>query len=158
MSESYTTIDGKAFELDQLTQAERELLSTLQRKQEQSSESSAFFNYYMPAVGDFYRKLGLAKKDVVETALWKMAQDLNARLMMRLDEAEAPDDYRDDLQHLIVEKFPTRRQFCEATGLSEDMLGHVLAGRKHFAIDTLAEGMRKIGYRIQLSPMIASSR
>jgi hypothetical protein len=61
-------------------------------------------------------------------------------------------DYRDELEHLILTRFKTRRQFCQATGLSEDMLSHVLARRKHLAIDTLNAALERIGYTLHISP------
>jgi hypothetical protein len=65
-------------------------------------------------------------------------------------------DYRDDLEHLIRTKFASRRAFCEATGLSEDMLSHVLAKRKNLAIETLADALDKIGYSLQIGPQMQS--
>ena len=57
-----------------------------------------------------------------------------------------------NLEQIIRERFATRRQFCEATGLSEDMLSHVLARRKHLAIDTLQDALSKIGYSLRIVP------
>ena len=54
---------------------------------------------------------------------------------------------------LIHAKFRTRREFCEATGLSEDMLSHVLAKRKNLSIETLAEALAQIGYTIHITPL-----
>ena len=62
-------------------------------------------------------------------------------------------DYRDDLEQLILTKFRSRREFCEATGLAEDMLSHVLAKRKNLAIDTLTEALEKVGYTIHIVPL-----
>jgi hypothetical protein len=57
------------------------------------------------------------------------------------------------LEHLILARFKTRREFCEATGLSEDMLSHVLARRKHLAIDTLNAALAKVGYTVHIAPL-----
>ena len=54
---------------------------------------------------------------------------------------------------LILKNFPTRKAFCDATGLSEDMLSHVLARRKHLAVDTLTNALEKIGYTIHITPL-----
>ena len=40
-----------------------------------------------------------------------------------------------------------------ATGLTEDMLSHVLAGRKHLAIETLSEALQKIGFSLRIVPV-----
>jgi len=63
-------------------------------------------------------------------------------------------DYRDELELLIVTRFRTRREFCAATGLSEDMLSHVLARRKHMAIDTLTEALARTGFRLTIVPLV----
>ena len=62
-------------------------------------------------------------------------------------------DYRDELNELIRSRFQTRRQFCQATGLTEDMLSHVLVGRKHLAIDTLADALSRIGFSLRIVPV-----
>jgi hypothetical protein len=36
--------------------------------------------------------------------------------------------------------------------LAEDLISHVLARRKHLAIDTLTEALDKIGYRLEIRP------
>lgn len=69
-----------------------------------------------------------------------------------------PSDYRDELETLIQSKFRTRRGFCQATGLSEDMLSHVLAKRKNLAVDTLAEALGKIGYALHIVPVPDAAR
>ena len=61
-------------------------------------------------------------------------------------------DYRDALETLISDKFKTRKRFCDATGLSETMLSHVLARRKHLSIDALTDALAKIGYRLRILP------
>jgi hypothetical protein len=81
-----------------------------------------------------------------------VAQDLASRLAISQGHASAP-DYRDELEAIIRTHFPTRRAFCEATGLSEDMLSHVLARRKHLAIDTLEAALRRIGYGLHIAPL-----
>ena len=63
-----------------------------------------------------------------------------------------PDDYQSDLEELIREKFPTRRAFCEATGLSEGLLRHVLAGRKDLSLAALTAALERIGYRLRILP------
>ena len=64
-----------------------------------------------------------------------------------------PPDYRDELEALIREHFPSRRAFCQATGLSEDMLSHVLAGRKDLSLEALTRALGRIGYRLHITPM-----
>ena len=42
---------------------------------------------------------------------------------------------------------------CSGNGIAEDLLSHVLAGRKHLAIDRLTAALERIGYRLQIVPM-----
>lgn len=88
---------------------------------------------------------------MIQSPLWRIVQDIGARLHIESGLARAP-DYRDELEQIIRERFSTRRAFCEATGLSEDMLRHVLARRKHLAIDTLTDALGKIGYSLRIVP------
>ena len=116
-------------------------------------EWSAYANYYMATVGNFYHPRGLTPRQITETPVWKIAQDLKSRLMIAAGDALPPGpDYRDRLSDLIRSAFPTQRAFCEATGLSEDLVSHVLSKRKHLSIDNLSEALRRIGYRLDIVP------
>jgi hypothetical protein len=53
---------------------------------------------------------------------------------------------------LIRQKFASQRKFCEATGLSEDMLSHVLAGRKDLSLEKLTGALKRIGYQLRIVP------
>ena len=53
---------------------------------------------------------------------------------------------------MVREEFPSQRAFCKATGLSEDMLSHVLAGRKDLSLKALDSAMQRIGYRRHFVP------
>jgi hypothetical protein len=90
---------------------------------------------------------------VTKTTVWRIAQNIAGRLMVASGIARDSDDYRDKLDQLIRDKFGSRRQFCEATGISEDMLSHVLAKRKHLSIQALADALGRIGYTIDVAPM-----
>jgi hypothetical protein len=63
-------------------------------------------------------------------------------------------DYRDDLQELIEDRFPSQRAFCQASAIGEDMLSHVLAGRKDLSLGALTEGLKRIGYRLRIVPAV----
>ena len=71
----------------------------------------------------------LAEALDLREALYRLAQDLGSRQQVERGEARVP-DYRDELEGIIVSRFKTRRAFCEATGLSEDMLSHVPRGNR----------------------------
>ena len=67
-------------------------------------------------------------------------------------------DYRDELEELVRAKFAPRRAFCEATGLSEDMLSHVLAGRKDLSLSKLTGALERIGYRLRIVPGVQTAQ
>ncbi len=151
---TYTTIRNAKYNLANLDPDERQLVANLIAFQKSAKQWTDYANYYMGAVHDLYSPRGLTRRQIIETAVWKIAQDLNSRLMVAAGIARAPgDDYRDTLESLIRTAFPTQKEFCEATGLAEDLVSHVLSKRKHLAIDTLTGALQRIGYRIQIVPM-----
>lgn len=135
-----------------LDEEERKLLEDLQQFGEETTNWPEFRNYYINKVGTFYESRGLSRKEVIETPIWKIAEDICGRIQIAQGEA-LPSDYRDELELLVQTKFSSRREFCKATGLSEDMLSHVLAGRKNFRIDTLTDALAKIGYTLHIAPL-----
>lgn len=147
-----TTQDGLRYVIVALDEEERKLLDDLQRFGEKTTNWPEFRNYYIKKVGTFYESRGLSRQEVIETPIWKIAQDICGRLQIAQGEA-LPSDYRDELELLIQTQFGSRREFCNATGLSEDMLSHVLAGRKNFRIDTLSDALAKIGYTLHIAPL-----
>jgi hypothetical protein len=147
----YTTMKGETFALTDLDVDERKLVDDALARYKTTTNWTVLRNWSVREVGDFYLRRGLTRRAITTQPVWKIAQDLAGRLMVRAGEALAP-DYRDRLAELIRSDFPTQKAFCEATGLSEDLLSHVLSKRKHLAIDTLSDALERIGYRIQIVP------
>lgn len=151
-ADTYLTLNLEVIRLSSLDAEEHALVDELVQLQERVSEWTDYANAYMPKVAALYTPRGLSRREITKTPVWKIAQDLSGRLMVQKGLARAP-DYRDKLEAIIRERFPNRRAFCEATGISEDMLSHVLARRKHLAIDTLSEALEKIGYELSIAPI-----
>jgi hypothetical protein len=147
----YVDLDDNEIALDALDAEERRLVARLRRRARTHPDWFAFGTYYLQTVTDFYDRRGVGRKAAVRTAVFRIAQDLSSRLGLAAGLVRKG-DYRDELEALIREHFPSRRAFCKATGLSEDMLSHVLAGRKDFALDTLTEALAKIGYSLRILP------
>jgi hypothetical protein len=149
----YTNMRGRKTDLSVLDADERRLVDELVSRQKSAKAWTEFANYYMSAVGNFYLARGLNRRQITETPVWKIAQDLKGRLMVAAGEARPPQaDYRDELGDLIRSGFETQREFCQATGLSEDLVSHVLSKRKHLGIDTLSGALDRIGYRLEIVP------
>ena len=148
----YVNLKGDFICVADLTDAEQKFIAKLKRHAKQHPDWNEFWNFWTHGVADFYKESGLTRKQIRETGVYRIAQDLGSRLAIQAGVARAP-DYRDELDALIRSRFQTRREFCQATGLTEDMLSHVLAGRKHLAIETLSEALQKIGFSLRIVPV-----
>jgi hypothetical protein len=154
----YYDLRGQAVDTSSLDEEERQLVYELEEfaKNHADARTSEFHNFYVARVGDFYLARGLTRREITRKIVWRIAQDINGRLMLAAGLASRR-DYRDELENLILSKYKSRRAFCEATGLSEDMLSHVLAKRKDFGIQTLSEALAKIGYAIHITQIADTS-
>jgi hypothetical protein len=151
LKNEYVDLDDNRIALADLDADERRLVAQLRRRARANPDWDAFDNYWMLAVTEFYDARGLSRKQSRQTAAFRIAQDLSSRLGLAQG-AIAPDDYRDQLEELIREHFPSRRAFCQATGIAEDMLCHVLAGRKDLSLEALTQALARIGYRLHIAP------
>jgi hypothetical protein len=150
----YVDLDGNEVALAALDAQERRLVARLRRRARANPDWDAFDNDWTVAVPAFDQARGLARRAVPRTLVWRIAQDLSGRLGIAAGLIR-PADYRDELEELIREKFPSRRAFCTATGISEDMRSQVLAGRKDLSLEALTEALARIGYRLRIVPAAA---
>ncbi len=148
----YTDLKGRVYLLVDLDGEERQVVDALKAFTKSHPDWTQYSNFWMDKVSTFYAARGLSRQATQRTAVYRIARDIGSRLAIAAGVARAP-DYRDDLEELIRTRFTTRREFCEATGLSEDMLSHVLAKRKHLAVDTLSEALGRIGYTLHIAPL-----
>ena len=148
---SYIDLKGQAYSLADLNADERKLVSSFQAYARKKPAWSAYSNFWMAKVHDHYAASGLSRRVIRETVPYRIGQDLGSRVAIAQGLAREP-DYRDELDNLIRDRFQTRREFCKATGLSEDMLSHVLSKRKHLAVNTLEDSLRRIGYTLRITP------
>jgi len=151
-SKTYTDLDGRVFGLATLAPDEAALVEKLQKYAKEHPDWFEYGNYWIAEFAKFRDKRGLTRRETIQTTAYRIGQDLESRIGLATGMVRQS-DYRDELELLIGTKFDTRREFCEATGLSEDMLSHVLAKRKHLAIDTLADALARIGYTIRIAPL-----
>jgi len=149
--DEYVDLSGRCFSLAALDAQERALIQQLEARAASRPDWNDYSNFWIAKVGDFYKARGLTRKETIGTVPYRIGQDLCSRIGIKAGLVR-PSDYRDELEGLIRTRFRTRREFCEATGLSEDMLSHVLAKRKHLAVDTLADALAKIGYTLHIVP------
>jgi hypothetical protein len=154
-SNKYIGRRGDTVDLATLDRDERELVAELLRYADAhpDARTAEYWNFYIKRVGSFYESRGLSRSETTKTLVWQIAQDINGRLLVAAGLAKDSDDYRNRLDAIIREKYGSRRKFCELTGISEDMLSHVLAKRKHLSIQSLTDALAKIGYTIQITQL-----
>lgn len=160
LDDVYVDLDGKEIRLRELDSAERGLISRLKahartdRVDVRPEDWNDFDNFSTREINKLYDARGVSRKAATQTAAWKIARDLSARLGIAAGTIRPP-DYRDELEDLVLTRFRSRRAFCKKTGLSEDMLSHVLAGRKDLSMQTLTKALDRIGYRLTIAPAVA---
>jgi hypothetical protein len=154
--QSYRDLEGREHALQGLSKAELSLIRRLKERFDQHPDWNEFDNFWMNEVAVLYKTSGLTRPQMRQTAVYRIAQDLSGRLAIAQGLAEPP-DYRDELDELIRTRFPTRHAFCQATGLADDMLSHVLAKRKQLSIDALATALARIGYTLKIMPRESKS-
>jgi len=150
--DTYIDLGSREISLAKLDKEERRLVTLLRRRAATHPDWTDFDNFWMRTVAEFYDGRGVPRKESSGTTVFRVAQDLSSRLAVASATARLP-DYRDELEELIRARFRTRRAFCKATGVSEDMLSHVLAGRKDLSMHTLSRALERIGYRLQITPV-----
>lgn len=147
----YVDLKGREISLVDLDKDERKLVDAVRERAKQRPEWNDFDTFWLKTVADFYGARGMSRAQSRQTTAYQIAQDLSSCLAIAAGLAQRP-DYRDELGELIQSQFKTRRAFCEVTGLSEDMLSHVLAHRKHLSLETLNQVLDRIGYTLRISP------
>ncbi len=148
---THIDLRGRTIDLSTLDQEDLQLFRQLQADAERM-DSADYRNHWITQVSSLLTPRGHSKAAIVGSTIYRLAQDLGSRQQVQRGEARVA-DYRDELERIVLGQFKTRRAFCEATGLSEDMLSHVLARRKHLAIDTLTEALGRVGYRLTIAPL-----
>jgi hypothetical protein len=148
----YRDLKNNVYSLSDLDDEAKKLISEFHELAATGIDWGDYSNAWMPRASELLSKEGLNRPQIVKHDLWKILQDIGSRLHIASGLARAP-DYRDELAELIRDKFRTRREFCQVTGLSEDLLSHVLSHRKHLSMDTLADALAKVGYGIHLAPL-----
>jgi len=154
-TEVYVTLKGQEIPLGGLDSEERRLVGRLRRRARTHPNWTDFGNYWMREVAGCYDARGVSRAQSRRKAVYQIAQDLGSRLGVAAGLIRAP-EYRAELEELIRLKFRTRRAFCAATGLSEAMLSHVLAGRKDLSLESLTKALDRIGYRLCIAPAVTA--
>jgi hypothetical protein len=154
-TKSYIDLKGKQFDVARLDSEERTLVEELRQRAGEDADWFSFGNYWLKRVTSFYDARGCSRQQTLASIPYRVGQDLASRIGIAQGKMRAP-DYREEIDAIIRSRYKSRRAFCEATGLSEDMLSHVLAGRKDLSIEALSKAMGRIGYVLRLLPLRAA--
>jgi hypothetical protein len=148
----YVNLYGETISLAGLDTEERALIKRLRRRAATHPDWCEFRNFAINTVGQFYDGRGVSRKESRMSPVLRIALDLSGRLGIAEGKIAPPDfSFREQLERLVLQ-YPTRRAFCKATGIAEDMLSHVLAGRKDLSLEALTKALERIGYRLRLVP------
>ncbi len=148
----YADLDGNEISTAHLDVEERRLVARLRRRAARKPDWNDFDNFAFSAVRDFYGAREIPRRRSKESVPFQIALDLSARLGIEQGLIRPP-DYLDQLEALVLNDFHSRRAFCKATGLSDSMLSHVLAGRKHLSLEALTKALKRIGYQLRITPV-----
>jgi hypothetical protein len=151
-SADYVNCYGETIALDGLDSEERRLVARLRRRAQSGPGWCEFSDFAVNLVGAFYDKRGVSRKQARLSPVLRIALDLSSRLGIAEGKIAPPTfDYREQLERLVL-LFPTRRAFCKAAGISQNMLSHCLAGRKDLSMSSVSQALKRIGYRIDFVP------
>lgn len=152
----YVDLDGHEIALAGLDDGERRLVARLRRRAQTHPDWTDFDNYWTREVGAFYDARGVSRRKSRQRVPFRIAQDLSGRLGIASG-LVGPSDWLGDLEELIREHYPSRQAFCQATGLSEDVLHQVLMGRADLSLRSLTEALERIGYVPRSAPLPAEA-
>jgi hypothetical protein len=79
--------------------------------------------------------------------VYRICQDLEARLGIHQGSVSPP-DYRDFLADLIDDRFGSRQEFCQATGVDPGQLSRVFAGRADLSLRALHKVLEVLQARL----------
>jgi hypothetical protein len=148
----YVDLNGHEIALAGLDAEERHLVARLRRRARTHPDWTDFDNYWTRTVAAFYEARGVPRRVSRDSIPFRIAQDLSSRLGIASGLVR-PDDCLGDLEDLIRDKYPSPHAFYRATGLSEELLEPVLAGRADLSLETLLKGLERIGYTLRVQPL-----
>ena len=144
---TYQTLNHEIYDLDILPQEQQSIYETVWHFYQQEPDWDTFTAFWLAQVDRLQPQL--TRKDITKTPIFKICEDMDARLAIKQGYTR-PGDYRDELQMLIEQKFPSRYAFCQTIGLDEGYLSRVLNKRQHISMKKLAQILDAIGYEVTI--------
>ena len=143
----YQTLKNEIYDLASLPPDQRKIFETVWNLYEQGPDWDKFSTFWLARVDGLQPKL--TRKEIVETPIFKILEDMDSRLAIKQDHARRG-DYRDELQVIVDQNFPSRYAFCQTIGLDEGYLSRVLNKRQHISMKKLTQILSTIGYELTI--------
>ena len=144
---TYQTLKQEIYDLDALPPDQQSMYEVVWDVYQQEPAWDTFTAFWLAQVDRLQPQF--TRKDITETPIFKICEDLDARLAINQGYTR-PSDYRDELQMIIEQKFPSRYAFCQTIGLDEGYLSRVLNKRQHISMKKLAHILDAIGYEVTI--------
>lgn len=142
----YTTLENEKFDRDQLPVKQQEFLARVLRYYAKDPSWDEFAHFWL-SKGNAWK--GIKGKELVKLPLYKICQDLEARLGIKQGYTRER-DLRDDIEELVQNNFGSNYKFCQATGIDQGFLSNVLKKRKNFSISKLEMALHRVGYKLTI--------
>jgi hypothetical protein len=148
-SNIYQDLEGHKWDLQSLNAAERRLVRSALREAQKGVDWAELTNSWRQKLLRLHR--GRSGKELVRLPVYAICEDIVSRLGIEQGYFRQR-DYRDDLQEIIEESFPSRYRFAKSAGLDEAFLSRVIHKHAHLSIDSLDQAVASLGYRVALVP------
>jgi len=145
MNKVYKTIENEKFDISSLSKQEYGFLKRVMNYYSKKPDWNLFSNYWLKEGQKIWGRM--PKRKVVTLTLFRICQDLEARLGIDQGKTRLP-DYRDKLIELIDKEFESRYQFCKKTGIAQDTLSRILNKRREPSLQKLLAMLEALGYEI----------
>lgn len=149
----YTTLENEVYNRDQLPPAHKTFLAKVLRYYNQGPSWDEFADFWLAKGSELWG--GIKGKELLELPIYKICQDLEARLGIEQGYTRQR-DLRDELEELVRSNFRSKYQFCRATGIDQGFLSNVLKKRKEFSISKLESALHRVGYKLTIQRETAS--
>ena len=146
MNDSYVTLLGERYALPDLSEEERDMVFHLVAEAKKNPDWDTFSNYFRKRCRPVFEKL--PPKDVPESPLYRIAQDLEMRLGVKQGKTRLP-DYRDKLEYLIRRNYNSIAEFCRESGMDQAYLSRLFGKERNASIEKLLSILDKLGYQMQ---------
>jgi len=145
MKKFYETLENEKFDIKDLSNQEYEFLKKITKYYSEKPDWNVFSNYWLREGQKVWGPT--PKREVVDLPIFRICQDLEARLGIEQGKTRLP-DYRDELEALIDEEFGSHYQFCKKAGIAQDTLSRILNKRREPSLHLLQIILEALGYKI----------